>query len=212
MNAADLIIIAVVGLLSALGLKLGFLKPASGIGGLILGVILAVQHSGQVAALLVDYIEAETLRRIAAFGSILVATAVTTRMTAALTKKVLSALVLGWVDHLAGAMAGAFVGIVVAGTAVYILIGADLDPTRDALATSKLAPEISRTSLLSANMPWCSYRAGGAGAESCADLKGLANKLLGPQIFGKMEELLGIEPERRAEATGGSRAGSPEDL
>ena len=154
MNAADLIIIAVVGLLSAMGLKLGFLKPASGLGGLILGVILAVQHSGQVAALLVDYIEAETLRRIAAFGSILVATVVTTRMTVALTKKVLSALVLGWVDHLAGAI----------------------------------------------------------GAESCADLKGLANKLLGPQIFGKVEELLGIEPERPAEETGGSRAGSPEDL
>ena len=212
MNAAELIIIAVVGLLSVMGLKLWFLKPASGLGGLILGVIPAVQHSGQVAALLDDYIEAETLRRIAALGSILVFTAVNTRMTADLTKKVLSALVLGWVDHLAGAMAGAFVGIVVAGTAVYILIGADLDPTRHALATSKLVPEISRTSLLSANMPWCSSRAGGAGAESCTDLKGLANRLLGPQIFGKVEKLLRIEPEKPAKETGGSRAGSSEDL
>ena len=68
-------------------------------------------------------------------------------------KKVLNTPVLGWVDHVAGAAGGAALRLVLAGTGIFLLTGADLDPTRDALAASKLAPEMSRATILTADQP-----------------------------------------------------------
>ncbi len=133
MNAADLVIIGTVGLLALLGLKSGLLKPAFGIGGLVLGTVLAIHYSGEVAPLLTEYVENDRLRSIAAFIGVLISVAVATRILAALIKKLLSALVLGWVDHVAGALVGAVFGIVLVGTAVYLLGRADFGPTHNAL-------------------------------------------------------------------------------
>ena len=59
----------------------------------------------------------------------------------------------GWVDHVAGAAGGAALGLVLAGTGIFLLTGADLDPTRDALAASKLAPEVSCATVLTSDQP-----------------------------------------------------------
>ena len=48
---------------------------------------------------------------------------------------------------------GAALGLVLTGTGIFLLTGADLDTTRDALAASKLAPEVSRATVLTSDQP-----------------------------------------------------------
>ena len=45
--------------------------------------------------------------------------------------------------------------VVVGGTSVSLLAGANIESTRDALAASRLAPEIFRATLVSASKPLC---------------------------------------------------------
>ena len=142
MNVVDLVIIGVVAFLGLTGLR----------SGLIIGVILAMQHNAEVALMLADYIEGELPHRVAAFGGIVIASATVARLVAWMVKKVLNTPV-GWVDHVAGAAGGAALGLVLAGTGIFLLTGADLDPTRDALAASKLAPEVSRATVLTSDQP-----------------------------------------------------------
>jgi len=192
MNVVDLVIIGVVVVLGLLGLRSGLLKPVSGIGGLIIGIILAIQNSAEVATMLTDYIEGDLPSRVAAFGGIVLVTTLVARIAAWMVKKILKTLVLGWVDHVAGAVAGVALGLVLAGTVTYLLTGADLDPTRDALAASKLAPEISRATLVSSPQPWCSQIEGGnvEGAD-CTDVAGLFSEYFGESISQQVNGFLG---------------------
>jgi membrane protein required for colicin V production len=192
MNAADLAILGAIGLVGLIGLKTGLLKPASGIGGIVLGIIAAIHFSGDVAVLMEEYIDGAGLRRVVAFVGIVVVVTVGVRVMTALVKKLLSVLLLGWVDHLAGAVGGTALGVLLAGTSVYLLTGADLSPTRDALAESKLAPGISRASLVKSARPWCSSFADPAEAEaaSCTDVKGLFTRLWGDQVSTKVTDML----------------------
>jgi len=52
------------------------------------------------------------------------------------------------VDHVAGAAGSAALGLGLAGTGIFLLTGADLDTTRDALA-----PEVSRATVLTSDQP-----------------------------------------------------------
>ena len=115
---------------------------------------------------------------------------------------------------MAGAVGGAALGIVLAGTAAYILTGADLAQTRDVLEGSRLAPQISRASLVSTDTPWCSSISGGAsaGSEPCTDLQGLFNQLLGRHIVDKVPDLLGEDVGNLQDVVREALAGSPQDL
>lgn len=112
MHMADMIIIGAVVAFGLLARKWGILKPATGLGGLVLGVIAAINFSGQVTPLLVEYIDSERLREIGAFAAVVLAVVVGVRVAGVLLKKLLALLVLGWVDHVAGAAAGVVLGIV----------------------------------------------------------------------------------------------------
>ena len=186
MNGADFVIIGVVGLLMLVGLKTGILKALSGIGGIVLGVMIATQQSGEVAILLEEYIGSDVIRGIAAFAAIVVVVAIATRIVAFLFKKLLSTLMLGWTDNIAGALLGAVIGVFVAGTGVYILTGMELDRTKDLLAESSLAPQIQQASLISTQL--C---IGGNGAPGCKDFGGFVNEVFGRDITADVSDLLG---------------------
>ena len=72
MNVVDLVIIGVVAFLGLTGLR----------SGLIIGVILAMQHNAEVALMLADYIEGELPHRVAAFRGIVIASATVARLVA----------------------------------------------------------------------------------------------------------------------------------
>ena len=111
MNAVDMIIIGVVVVLGLIGLRSGLLKPVSGIGGLIIGIILAVQFSTEFATMLTQSIEGELPSTVAAFGGIVIATTLVARMASWMVKKILKTLMLGWVDRIAGALGGVALGV-----------------------------------------------------------------------------------------------------
>jgi len=194
MNLVDLIVLGAIGLVALLGLKSGFVKPVSGIGGMVLGALVALQMYGEVAALLAAYIDKELWRNVAGFIAVLLATTIITRAIAIMVKKLLSALVLGWVDHVAGAFGGAALGLVMAGTAIFIVSGVDNDAAQTALADSVIAPEISRASLISlisSSTPWCAAQPEGAANGDCADFKGLLSGLIGFDVGDKVDGMLG---------------------
>ena len=130
MNAVDLPIMAAVVLLALVGLKTGLLRPLSEIGGLIVGVFIAVQRSANLAATLERNIAGDTLHRFAALVAIVIISVVVSRTAAFLIICLLTSLVLGLLDHVAGAVAGAALGVVLAGTSVYLLTRANIGPNR----------------------------------------------------------------------------------
>ncbi|MCH7745853.1 MAG: CvpA family protein [Chloroflexi bacterium] len=186
MNIVDFIILGAVGLVALLGLKAGFLKPVSGIGGLILGVMVAIQQHGEVAALLVGYIDKELWRNVAGFIAVVLVATLVTRAVAFMVKKLLSALALGWADHVVGAVGGAALGLVIVSTALVIASGVDNANAQTALAGSVIAPEISSASLISSSTPWCSAQPDGAASGGCADFKGLLTGLIGTDVKSKV--------------------------
>ena len=95
MNALDLAIIGRVAVSGLIGLKIGLLRPISGIGGLVVGVILAMQFSAEVAAMVEQNIEGETIRRDAAFVAIVIVVTILARVSASILKKVLNTIFLG---------------------------------------------------------------------------------------------------------------------
>ena len=191
MNVVDLIILGAVILMALMGLKAGFLKPVSDIGGLILGVVVAIQMHGEVAVLLVDYIDKELWRNVAGFIAVVLATTAISRVIVIMVKKLLSALVLGWMDHVVGAFGGAALGLVIVSTVLFLASGVDNANARTALADSVIAPEISRASLISSSTPWCSAQPEGAANGNCTDFRGLLTGLIGFDVSDKVDGVLG---------------------
>ena len=57
MNWVDLVIIGTVALMALSGLRSGLLMRSSGLGGLVLGIVLDIQYHGQLTFALTDHIE-----------------------------------------------------------------------------------------------------------------------------------------------------------
>ncbi len=210
MNALDLAIIGVVVGLGLVGLKAGLLRPISGIGGLIVGVILAIQFSAELAVVVEQNIESETARRIAAFVAIVIVATILSRVAASVLKKILNTLFLGWADNVAGAAAGVGFGFAISGTAVFLLTGADLEPMRDYLVSSELAPQVARASVLTSSKPWCSQNEDGSvEAGTCTDVAGIFDQYLGRHIAGPMDDILGGDMGSITEVVQSTLSGSP---
>ena len=186
----------------------------SGTGGLILGVLLAIQHKSRVAVMLVEQIEGDLPRQVVAFVAIVLAVIIVARIAAILFKRLLGVLAIGWMDHAAGALGGAAVGIVLAGTAVFLLTGADIAQTRESIRSSVLAPEVTQVSLIASPDPWCSTLAesGAEAGQGRTDLKGLAKRLIGRYVPKKGAEFLQNDGVSLVEVIKGSLTGSPADL
>ncbi len=215
MNWVDVVIIGGVTLVGLAGLGSGLLRPASGIGGLVLGVILAVQHHESLAFVLADHVEGENVRRLAAFAVITLTTTIAVRLSAAAVKRILSYLVLGWIDWVAGALAGAAVAVMVFGTATYLIDGADISQVREPFQQSRLVEAISQVSFIKTQMPWCSnvessrpLRVG----EECADLSTLAGDVFGTRVSDTVRDLIGYDAGTVAAVVKTSLSGSRQDV
>ncbi len=210
MNWIDLIIAGTVLILALLGLKTGILMPASGLGGLALGIFLSLKYHGAAADVLAQYIEGDIALTVASYAVVVVLVAVATRIAAAVVKKFLSFLVLGWVDHVSGAALGAAVGLVLTGTASYLR----LPQLREPLAESTLIAEVSQISLLSSSKPWCSQLADedAVAGEDCNSLKSLAVRLASGPIKDKLGGLIGQDVDQLIEVVGSSLDGSTSRL
>ncbi|MCH7800688.1 MAG: hypothetical protein IIC24_03995, partial [Chloroflexi bacterium] len=103
--------------------------------------------------------------------------------------------------------------LVLAGTGTYLLTGADLDQTRDALAASRLAPEVSRATVLSSSQPWCSQIEGGnVEGAACTDIAGLFSDYFGESISQQVNNVLGGDIGNLTEIVQTTFGGSPADI
>ena len=114
MNWLDIAIIIILGISVLSGLKVGIIRAILSFVGLAAGVILAGRFYTQLADQL-TFIQQENIARIAAFAIILIGVMIIAGIVASVLKSVVSAIMLGWVDHLVGAAFGLVMGILFTG-------------------------------------------------------------------------------------------------
>lgn len=192
MNSVDMIIIGAVGLGALIGLKIGFLKPASGIGGFALAVFIAVHNYAAVAMVYSRLFEGELMQLVAAFGTIVVGVTVAVRLIGHFVKKLLMRLVLGWVDHVAGMLGAATVTAALIGTVFFVIGGIGFVANSSAFTDSKLVSGVSKASFISTSTPWCSSlpEEGVKNGQPCTSMIGFAGDVTGMDIQGSMDDVL----------------------
>ncbi len=114
MNWLDIVILILIVVPTLIGLKIGIIKALFSVAGMIVGVVLAGRFSESLGGVL-TFISDPGWARIAAFAIILIAVMVIASVLAAVIKWVISAVLLGWVNRLGGAVFGFVLGAVFCG-------------------------------------------------------------------------------------------------
>lgn len=119
MNWLDIVIIALIAIPTLIGLKIGIIKAALSLAGVILGTILAGHYYAALAEQL-TFISQANLAKIAAFAIILIGVMLIASVLAAVLKWVVSAVMLGWVNRVGGAVFGFLLGAIFCGALLAI--------------------------------------------------------------------------------------------
>lgn len=122
MNLLDIILIVGLAIAAFSGLKTGLIKAVISLAGLIVGVILAGQYYDSLSRWLSSYISQQNLAQVVAFAAIIIATLVAASVVASFLQRVISWVMLGWVNRLGGGIFGFLVGAVVLGSLLAILV------------------------------------------------------------------------------------------
>jgi len=121
MSWLDIVLIVVIVFSTFLGLRTGIIKAVLSLAGVIVGVILA----GRYYVLLADqlaFIPSEGVAKIVAFAIILIGVMVVAAILASMLKWAASAVMLGWVNHLGGAIFGFVLGAIFCGALLAIWV------------------------------------------------------------------------------------------
>ncbi len=114
MNWLDIIIIVLIIVPGFIGLKAGIIKALFTVAGIIVGVVLAGRLSDSLGGAL-TFISDPGIARVVAFAIILVVVMIVATIAAKLVKWAISAVLLGWVNRLGGAILGLFLGMIFCG-------------------------------------------------------------------------------------------------
>ena len=111
MNWLDIVILVIVAAATFAGLRNGLIKTVLSLAGLIVGIILAGRFYVSLAGRL-SLIPQESIKQAVAFAIILIVVMVIAAVLAAILKWVTSLVMLGWVNHLGGAVFGFVLGAI----------------------------------------------------------------------------------------------------
>ena len=114
MNWLDIVIIVAIVVPTLIGLRIGMIKTALSLAGLIVGVIVAGRYYLPLSEQL-SFISPASVAEIVAFAIILVGVMVIAGVLARLLKWTASVIMLGWVNHLGGAVFGLVLGAIFCG-------------------------------------------------------------------------------------------------
>lgn len=114
MNWLDIVIIVVIAISAFGGLKNGLIKAVLSLAGLIVGVVLAGRYYTPLSEQL-TFIPQDNIARIVAFAIILIGVMIIAGVLANLLKWAVSAVMLGWVNRIGGAVFGLVLGAVFCG-------------------------------------------------------------------------------------------------
>jgi membrane protein required for colicin V production len=109
MSWLDIVIVVAMAVPAFLGLRIGIIKASLSLAGVIVGVILAGYYYAPLAKQL-SFITPSTVANIVAFAIILIGIMAIAAVLARVLKWLASLVLLGWVNHLGGAIFGLLVG------------------------------------------------------------------------------------------------------
>ena len=121
MNGLDIGIIVIIAISAIIGLKTGIIKAVLSLAGVVIGVILAGRYSASLAGQL-TFITSEEIAKIVAFAIILIGVMIAAVVLASVLKWVASAMMLGWVNRLGGAIFGFVLGAIFCGALLAIWV------------------------------------------------------------------------------------------
>jgi membrane protein required for colicin V production len=153
MNWLDIVLIVVIVISAFSGLRIGLIKGVLSILGLIVGVILAGRYYIPFSEHL-SFIPQEAVAKVLAFVIIVLVILVVAGIIAWLLDRIASAVMLGWLNHLGGAVFSAVLGAITCATILTIwvkLIGTAAVITDSALAPALLSFFSAVLSLLPAS-------------------------------------------------------------
>ena len=114
MNWLDIVILLLIVIPTLIGLKVGIIKALFSVAGVVVGVILAGRYYSVFAEQLA-FISQPSLAKIAAFAIILIVVMIIAAVLASLIKWAVSAMMLGWINRLGGAVFGLVLGAIFCG-------------------------------------------------------------------------------------------------
>ena len=114
MNWLDIVILVAIAVATVVGLRIGIIKAALSLAGVIVGVILAGRYYIPFSQQL-SFISQANVAKVVAFAIILIGVMVIAAVLAVLLKWTASAMMLGWVDRLGGAVFGLVLGAIFCG-------------------------------------------------------------------------------------------------
>ena len=119
MNWLDIVLIIVIAVPTLIGLKMGIIKAILSLAGLIVGIILAGRYYTALAEHL-TFISEPNLAGIVAFAIIFIGVMIVTGIITSILKNIFKAIMLGWVNHLGGAIFGLLLGATFCGALLTI--------------------------------------------------------------------------------------------
>ena len=121
MNWLDIVIIVLIAVPTFLGLKLGIIKAALSLAGVIVGVILAGNFYIPLSEQL-TFLSLNGAAEIVAFAMILIGIMVIANVLAGLLKRLTSLVMLGWLNRIGGAAFGLALGAIFCGATLAIWV------------------------------------------------------------------------------------------
>ena len=141
-NTLDIIIIVLIAVPGLRGLYRGLLEELTALAAVILGVIFANKYYYDVAPLVEKMFNDPKIVGILAYALVFSCVVLVVTVFGKLLRKVLSVTFAGWLDHLAGCLLGAGVGLVLSCLA-YMVIN-HFSPQADLLRNSQLVPYLEQ--------------------------------------------------------------------
>ncbi len=121
-----------------IGLKQGLIRTLFSMAGFVLGLILAAAFFRGLAGVL-SFIPNETIAKVAAFLLILFVVSLAAALLAWIIRSVVHAVMLGWLDHLGGAVFGFLLGAYFLGGALAFAVRFSLLGLEETIGNSFLA-------------------------------------------------------------------------
>ena len=141
-NTLDIIIIVLIAVPGIRGLYRGLLEELTALAAVILGVIFANKYYYDVAPLVEKVFSDPKIVGILAYALVFSCVVLVVTVFGKMLRKVLSVTFAGWLDHLAGCLLGAGVGLVLSCLA-YMVIN-HFSPQADLLRNSQLVPYLEQ--------------------------------------------------------------------
>ncbi len=143
MNWLDVLIVALMVVPMALGLKVGLVRTITGLVSMTVGTFIATLFWRQIGIIVGLFIPNDNLAALVGYFIILLLTIAAGWAVAVFIKTALTFLLLGWVDKVGGVAFGAVVGTVIVAAVVWSLESFAGGDVREAVDASVLRPYFS---------------------------------------------------------------------